>query len=269
MGRRFAAMYALAALAASAGCATGKVRGGPGSTVQLVLPDAVAWEPDDEYEVPMTVFNATGMMLQIAQPYEDAVEFALFKRDGTVACKSPKMTWRQVESWRILKVRPLSGMSYKVKFDGVCKNLPSGVYRYEVSYRAAGPSDSYADIVWTGSLGPLGGRVLLGQGARSLKYEDLVAALDAKEGTPEAEAVAATAAAAAAAAQANTPAATGDAAAVRACVDKELADRGLNAYGDPPGTSYASGPPTDEYGRVLYVASRNPGIRRVCGITGF
>ncbi|HET6437843.1 MAG TPA: hypothetical protein VFG59_07270 [Anaeromyxobacter sp.] len=56
--------------------------------------------------------------------------------------------------------------------------------------------------------------------------------------------------------------------AVRACVDRELAARGLNAYGDPQGTKYDQ-PPVAEGGRILYVASRNVDIRVACGIPGF
>ncbi len=55
----------------------------------------------------------------------------------------------------------------------------------------------------------------------------------------------------------------------RACVDRELAARGLNAYGDPQGTQYGDRPPVDEGGRVLYVASRNPALRLACKIPGF
>jgi hypothetical protein len=270
MGGRFSAVFALA-LVALAGCAStgSKVRGGPGSTVQLVVPEAVAWEPGDDFIVPVTVFNATKMMLQIAQPGDDSVEFTLYKPDGSRACGSPRVTWHQVEPFRIQRVRPLTGMPYKAKFDAYCQDLASGVYRYDISYHASSPSDSFTDAVWTGQLGPLSGRVLLRSGARGLKYEELLAAFEAKEGSPEATAVAAAADAAAAAEAASTPGAAGDPAAVRACVDKELAARKLNAYGDPAGTQYANGPPTDEYGRVLYVASRFSAIRKVCGISGF
>jgi hypothetical protein len=270
MGGRFAAVFALA-LVALAGCAStgSKVKGGPGSSVQLVLPEAVAWEPGDDFLIPVTVFNATKMMLQIAQPGDDSVEFALYRLDGSVACASPKVIWHQVEPFRIQRVRPLTGMPYTAKFDPYCRDLPSGVYRYDVSFQASSPSDSFSDVVWTGHLGPLSGRLLLRTGARGLKYEELVAALEAKPGSPEATATAAAADAAAAAEAASTPGAAGDPAAVRACVDKELAARNLNAYGDPAGTKYAGGPPTDEYGRVLYVASRFSSIRKACGISGF
>ena len=189
MGGRFSAVFALA-LVALAGCAStgSKVRGGPGSTVQLVVPEAVAWEPGDDFIVPVTVFNATKMMLQIAQPGDDSVEFTLYKPDGSRACGSPRVTWHQVEPFRIQRVRPLTGMPYKAKFDAYCQDLASGVYRYDISYHASSPSDSFTDAVWTGQLGPLSGRVLLRSGARGLKYEELLAAFEAKEGSPEATA---------------------------------------------------------------------------------
>ena len=55
----------------------------------------------------------------------------------------------------------------------------------------------------------------------------------------------------------------------RACVDRELSARGLNAYGDPGGTTYPGGPPAPEGGRVLYVAGRIEEIRLACSLLGY
>ena len=55
-----------------------------------------------------------------------------------------------------------------------------------------------------------------------------------------------------------------------ACVDRELSQRGLNQYGDPPGTVYAGGTPLfDEKSgrtrdRIEHVLSRHPEIAKVC-----
>jgi hypothetical protein len=264
MGRRFAGV--LAVLFAITGCASvEKVKGGPGSSVQLVVPDYVGWDPSGPFEVPLTIMNATGMMLQIAQPFPEAVTYTVYRQDGSVFCKAPKVSWAQVDGWRIKKVRSLNSLSYKLDMQMYCKAIPSGVYRYDVSYTAHAADGQFADVVWTGTLGPIGGRVLVRTGADQMKYDDLVAALDSKDAGVITAADPGTAPPADAAATA--PAA--DPSAVRACVDHELAARGLNAYGDSANTSYPGGPPIDEYGRVLYVAARLPAVRRACGITTF
>jgi hypothetical protein len=139
--------------------------------------------------------------------------------------------------------------------------------------------------LYTAHLGPQGGRVLLKQGATNLKFEDLVAAAASPEAAalvgepvaatdPAAGAAPAAAGAGTTAAGADAPIAAGEpapsAAEIRACVDKELRERGLNAYGDPEGTTYAGGnAPVDEYGRILYVASRNPAIRKAGKLPNF
>jgi hypothetical protein len=55
------------------------------------------------------------------------------------------------------------------------------------------------------------------------------------------------------------------------CLDRELAARGLNAFGDPQGTMYAGGTPLfDErtgasIPREQYVFSRHPELASACG----
>jgi hypothetical protein len=189
-----------------------------------------------------------------------------------VQCKSPRATYEQVEAWRVQRLRSLMGMPYKIDFQGSCRDIPTGAYRYEVTYRANSVGGGFSDVVWTGTLGPQGGRLLVRSGASKLKYEELVAAFEPKSPAATATEGGVTAAEAdgTSGEAAKVPTVTADAATVRACVDRELAARGMNAYGDPKGTAYGSnGPPTDEYGRVLYVASRSPAIRQACGISGF
>jgi hypothetical protein len=56
----------------------------------------------------------------------------------------------------------------------------------------------------------------------------------------------------------------------QSCLDRELAARGLNQFGDPPATVYTGGTPLmDEKSgkttdRATYVFSRHPDIARVC-----
>lgn len=54
------------------------------------------------------------------------------------------------------------------------------------------------------------------------------------------------------------------------CLDRELAAKGLNSFGDPEGTMYAGGTPLfdERTGRTIsreqYVAARRPDIARAC-----
>jgi len=65
--------------------------------------------------------------------------------------------------------------------------------------------------------------------------------------------------------------ATADAAARReACIDTWLAQRGLNAYGDPPGTMYMGGTPLfdeatgERRDRVAYLDAKLPELAKAC-----
>lgn len=59
-----------------------------------------------------------------------------------------------------------------------------------------------------------------------------------------------------------------------ACVDRWLAGRGLNPYGDPPDTAYAGGTPLfdertgETKDRVDHVLGKHPDARRECGEPG-
>lgn len=63
----------------------------------------------------------------------------------------------------------------------------------------------------------------------------------------------------------------GATAATQSCLDAELARRGLNEYGDPPGTMYAGGTPLFDEStgkrtdREAYVFAQHPEIARACG----
>lgn len=55
-------------------------------------------------------------------------------------------------------------------------------------------------------------------------------------------------------------------ASLQTCVDRALAARGLNGFGDPPGTQYPQGVPVDpsSLARYDYVLHRSPSIRGEC-----
>jgi len=60
----------------------------------------------------------------------------------------------------------------------------------------------------------------------------------------------------------------------QSCLDQQLASRGLNEFGDPPGTNYPGGTPLfDERtgkrtDRAGYILSRHPDIARACSDAG-
>ncbi len=53
---------------------------------------------------------------------------------------------------------------------------------------------------------------------------------------------------------------------LQACIDRQLALRGVNGFGDVPGTTYPHGPPVpaDSLERYDYVLRRFPDLRTVC-----
>lgn len=284
MIRRFAPSIAAAALVVS-GCASTPPAGGYQAPIRMNAPELVAWEPDGPFDLKLVVFNGTAMQIELVGAKAEAAQVKLFRPDGSVACKTRNPVKKTYDIWWIRKLNAGTGMDLRFDVRDECKDLKPGVYRYEAIYVANNAFGAPAHL-YQGIFGPETGRVLLAEGATKLKFEELRAALDAKPAEAPASTVPAAAQTAPAAegapratdgavpAAAEQPVEAAPAAAlspaeIRACVDRELVARELNAYGDPKGTVYNSGTPVDEYGRILYVASRNPGIRYACGIPKF
>jgi hypothetical protein len=252
----------LLAAALCLSCAPGQLDGGPGSPVRLDTPDAVGWEPGGPFPIELTVYNASGHRLTLVQPQPDAIQVKVFRAsDGTLACRTPSPSRRTAEGWDAKNVLASQGLHVKVDLWPFCRNLAEGLYRYELIYVANPASASVA--VFTGTLGPRNGRIAVGAGLSSDE-----AALAGALALPASEQPASTSPSPPPA-TASAPPPAQSAESVKACLDRELAARGLNAYGDPEGTTYPNGPPADEGGRVLYVAGRNPEIRAACHVQGF
>ncbi len=285
VAQSLAALVLIASACASTSNDIVEPTGGPEAVVQLQVPEVLAWEPDGPYDLKIQVVNYTSMILMAVEPRVEASDFTLYRMDGSVACKTPRAVQKVYEKYYV-KALP-AGQRWEVKRDlkKTCPNLTPGIYRFEANYRMN--SAEALRSMYTAFLGPQGGKVLVKQDATSMKYEDLVATVENPDvfsaaaepaagtepatasTTPDSPSAATPAAATEPAASATSTEPVPSAVEIRACVDKELADRGLNAYGDPKGTTYDGNPPTDEYGRILYVASRNPGIRRACKIPKF
>jgi len=290
-----------AAVALTLACTPNQLDGGPDSAVRLDTQAAVGWEPGGPYNLQLVVYNATGYRMLMVDPNKEALQVKIFRlSDGQLACKTPSPTHKQYEGWFVKAVRAAAGLKLDVDVWPYCRNLLPGVYRYEAVY-LANPAVGSNNNVWTGTLGPQGGRIAIGFGLSSdeaalaatlanpavaVQEQPVSAAPTApvpaeatQPAAAEAEGAAPAAekpAEAAPTAAAEKPAAVAKPApppaspeAIRACVDRELAARGLNAYGDPQGTRYEDRPPVDEGGRILYVASRSAEIRVACKIPGF
>jgi len=259
-------------------CATAHSTGGPDAPVQLQVPEALAWDTDGAYDIPIVLANSTRMILMAVEPKVEASDVTILRADGSVACKTPRAVEKTYPKWTPGSLGP--GTHWKAKRDmkQFCAVLAPGVYTYEVNYIFNNADESLTTL-YKAHLGPQGGKILVKQDATAMKYEDLLAALEHPEAfnvpAAEPDAAAPTTAGDAAppagqAAVAVASTAAPSAAEIRACVDRELHDRGLNAYGDPKDTTYPGGnAPVDEFGRILYVASRNPGIRKSCNIPMF
>ncbi len=262
----------------ASGCATAHTTGGPDAPVQLQVPEVLAWEPEGPFDLKFAISNGTQMTFFIAEPKVEASDVTVYGLDGTVVCRTPRAVQKVYEKWAVKQLFPGKHWELQRDLRKDCPHLGPGTYRYEANYRA-NSAENATNSLYQAVLGPQGGKVLVREGATAMKYEELVAEV-AKPATPAASAAepaaggaepaAAGAAEPAAGAQ---PAAAAEpmpsAAEIRACVDKELRDRGLNAYGDPQGTHYDNGTPVEESGRILYVASRNAAIRRACKIPMF
>ncbi len=244
-------------------CASTQMDGGPGALVRLDTQDAVGWEPGGPFPLELTVYNASGHRMILAQPQPDVVQVKVFRTsDGKLACHTPSPTRTTMEGWSARYLLASQGLHLKVDVWPYCRDLAEGVYRYELVYVANRASSS--DPVFTGTLGPRSGRVAVGTGLSSDEAALAAALANPSQARP--------AAAGATPSPATTTAATPPAQtaeSVKSCLDRELVARGLNAYGDPQGTTYPNGPPADEGGRVLYVAGRNPEIRAACHVLGF
>lgn len=270
MRTRLAPSFAALMLAGSA-CATAHGTGGPDAPVQLVVPDVLAWEPGGPFELPLTLVNGTSMPFWIAEPKVEASDVTVYALGGDVVCRTPAAVQRVYEKWAATTLRP--GRPRKLSRDlrDDCPALRPGVYRYEAHYRFNGV-ESMPNSLYRAMLGPQGGRILVREGATGMDEAAMTAALRA---TPPAgpsagpSAPAADPVTAAAPAPAAAPERALSPTEIRACVDRELRDRGLNAYGDSQGTTYADGVPVQESGRILYVSGRNEAIRRACQVPAF
>lgn len=225
-------------------CATTTSEGGPESPVRLVAPGEVAWAPGGPFLLELEVRNASGSGLTLAKPAPEALQVRIYREPGgELACKTPSPAHRQYEGWAGLRVPSSKGVALKVDLWPYCRALVPGTYRYDATY-VSNPVAAAGEILWTGTLVAPGGRVEIAEPAAG--------------GSPAASGADGVA----------TPAVAAPAEAARECVDRELAARGLNPFGDKQGTEYPGEPPADDEGRILYVAGRNAEIRRACGLGG-
>jgi hypothetical protein len=241
-------------------CATVRPTGGPDSPVQLQVPAALAWEPGGPFDIRLVIANGTSMTFWIAQPKAEASDVTVYQPDGAIACKTPAAVEKVYERWAGSQLAP--GKPYELHRDlrKDCPPLRPGVYRYEANYRA-NSVEGFPSSLYRATLGPQEGRILVREGATGMTPAEVEAAVwPAQTTVPSAPEPAETAMPSPAA----EPGASASPAGIRACVDRELRDRGLNAYGDPPGTKYDGGLPAEESGRILYVGARNEAIRRAC-----
>jgi len=279
MGRTWTLTVA-AALASA--CATAQISGGPEAPIRLDTQAAVGWEPDGPFTLDFVVYNATGRRIDLVEPKKDALQVKIYRlSDGKLACKTPSPSRQVAEGYEVRNIRNASGLKVSLDVWPYCRSLPEGTYRYEAVF-AANRGNSGAPF--TGLVGPQGGQIVIQKGIShdEAALEAVLAEAASQPAPPAAPAEGAAAPATPDHAASGEQAAAQPAAppqppaqpalnpeAIRACVDRELAARSLNAYGDPQGTRYDERPPVDEGGRVLYVASRNPAIRAVCHIPGF
>lgn len=251
---------ALAALVPLAGCA-GRFGGTtPPSEPRLRLDVGdVRWPAGGPNEIALAIENSGGAPVSIAAPTSAGARVDLLQ-DGDQICR-----WEGPPpdgAAPVVQLGPGERRVMVVRLEGC--HAPGGEYRYQASYEV--PDARGAD--WSGRLGPEVGRLFV---ERSEATIELPAAR--RSVSPPEHADAPVAAPHPSPAVRPGPVVPGAAPppvgpAEMACVDRELARLGLNAFGDPAGTIYSQGPPqlASEVERTQSILERYPDIRTICGM---
>jgi hypothetical protein len=231
-------------------------RFGPPRAPELRLstnPD-VRWETDGPHDLAVILENTGAVPTALPEPspaYASVVVFdpadagSICRKDAAQVAESPELVDLAGRERRALVVRL-----------DTCEIVP-GEYRYEASYVIPEVPGSR----WSGRLGPEHGRIVVQSSGALI---DWPASRSAVSPPGHADAPGPPAPANPHFRRAVPPLGP----ASLACVDRELAGRGLNAWGDPAATVYPEGPPTlaSEVERQKMVLERYPEIANSCRI---
>lgn len=251
---------ALAALVPLAGCA-GRFGGAPSASEPRLRLEAadVRWPAGGPNEIALAIENSGGSPVSIAAPTSAGARVDVL-RDGDPICR-----WEGPPPDRaapVVELGPGERRVVVVRLEGC--DAPGGDYRYQASYELPGARG--AD--WSGRLGPEVGRLVVERSGATVEVPASRRSVEAPEhaDAPVAAPHPSPSVRPGPVVPGVAPPPTGPA--EMACVDRELARLGLNAFGDPAGTVYPRGPPqlASEVERTQAILERYPDIRTICGV---
>lgn len=249
MTRRVRSIILVAATTVAA-CAH-RAAGGGEAEVRLAANPDVRWETEGPHEVTVVLENAGSARVAIPEPSAAHAQVVVTEAGAArVVCHEDAAL--AAADAQVIDLAPRERRALAVRLESC--DPPPGEYRYELSYvvpQARGAT-------WSGRVGPARGRILVQRSAAVVEQP----ASRRTVAPPRHPAPAG----AAPASPHPPPAVPGLGPASLACVDRELARRGLNAYGDPVATLYPDGPPVlaSEVERQRLLLERYPDVATLC-----
>ena len=227
--------------------------------LRLAAPPQVEWAHGSGHAVRLVLENTGTSPLQVAEPSASRAAFEVYATSGNVPLCRKVVTPGGAP--RVVTLRARERVTLDVSLPGCV--LSPGAYRYEASYDAPPAAGS----TWAGRVGPERGELVVRPDAPASNAPAASGAVSSPPDLPPPGGSVPIV---------PVPLGPGQVAApapwdpdVRACLDRELDLRGLNAYGDPPGTLYRGGPPAfaSESERERMLFARFPAIATSCQLT--
>lgn len=224
----------------------------PGPELQLSIPRDVRWEQGTPRELPVVLENGGARPLGIPELSPAHIYVAVFPEAGRIPVCIKEAEHGVSEAGRTSELRPGEERRVIVRLPG-CDVAP-GTYRYEAWYHPPAGDEG-------ARIGPEIGRIVM----RASTEVDVP--VSSRNVSPPGSAEPPTTPAA----PPNPhfrPGAPTFGPQAGACIDRELGDRGLNAYGDPAGTMYPDGPPTlsSDVERQRMIFERYPELATACSV---
>jgi hypothetical protein len=243
-------------LAVAAACAGRFGDGGAKrSPPRVVGPEVVRWSAEGPRTLELVLDNPSGRGLDVPDPSHRAAVDVRATGAGGASCQvrpvGPDLPTIHVDAGARLPVT--------IALGAACGALPPGEYRYDARLDLPPLFDGASDRA--DPLATTSGLIVVERPRAAVTFPAAPEAIAPPGGSlrdqpqalprPRDPLV--------------YPGTTGASNVTAECVDRELQRRGLNGYGDPPGTVYPAMPPGGS-DRIASVLARYPEIRTTCGV---